>query len=944
LDCAVDVCSFRGPRGLTRLELYLELAAERLVVSDSLDAALFRVEVSATPIDASGHDEPHPYENVWRRGVAAGAGGLRGRVVGDVFQFDLVPGEYAMQARVADEVGRGSWERQWRLDVPDYDSEDLRTSGLQIALSASRTGDDVTNPFAKNAIVVIPNPRRRLAYDAGRLVFYFEAYGFTPAGVGLFSYILEDSDGIRVVEESRRVQTGLEGVARADSLDLSSIALHEGHFILTVVAVDASTGAVGSSSREVAVFDEPAPGLTDPASIDQYLAEMVVVAEPGELDVFNRLNTQGKLGFVDDFWERRDPTPLTSKNEFAERKRSRLTEISRDGSGVRGPDMEQVYLSLGPPDRVDDADASWFYDTVGPYPFRFGPIRPDAGRELVESALPFFVDATVEAGLDFRHVNGASGRFYYPEINTGGICVFDADGDGWMDIYMVNGASLPGHPSYGKATDRRSPTNALYRNLGNGRFADVTESSGTGDGSYGMGCAAADVDNDGDVDLYVTNFGPNVLFRNEGEGRFSDITRAAGVGDDGWGSGCAFADVDGDGFLDLYVANYLNYQLGDEVGARTRFVAKDMPAGVEEARTYADPHAFPPAANRFYLNRGDGTFAEMAGTLGIASDDGRDLGVVFSDVDDDGDPDLFVATDDGPNRMFRNDRVAGSLAFEETGLVSGVAYDAAGEVQATMGAAFYDSDNDGLLDLTTTSYQGEPFAFYQNLGESFFTEASAMVGLAGSTRPMLGWGVVPLDFDNDGWLDLFVANGHVHDHIATFDPRTSAAQRNQLFRNDRSGRYLDLSRLAGPGLALQGQSRAAARIDYDNDGDPDLLVLDKASQDPNARPPGVVLLRNEGGYVDGRANHWLTVQLRGRPGRSNRDGVGAKVTIWTRDGLQVREAAAGSSFQSQDDPRLHFGLGQAGVVDSLHVRWPSGKRQTHRDIRANRILTLEESN
>ncbi len=586
-----------------------------------------------------------------------------------------------------------------------------------------------------------------------------------------------------------------------------------------------------------------------------------------------------------------------------------------------------------------------------------------------EVGFPRFVNVSAEAGLGFHHVNGSSGRYYPPEVNGGGLAAFDYDNDGWVDLYVVNGAALPGYTAGDDA-----PVNHLYRNLGDGRFADVTAEAGVGDAGYGMGCAAGDYDNDGDLDLYVSNYGPNALYRNVGDGTFVDVTAEAGVGDAGWGGGCAFADYDNDGDLDLYAANYVAYTLGEGGAGRIPYVSGLLrQKAMGDSELYASPLNYPAAPNRLYRNAGDGTFEEVARELGVDDPDGRGMGVGFCDYDGDGDPDLFVTDDQGGNSLFRNDGPWPGGRFTDVGLEAGVAYDGKGNAQATMGAAFGDYDNDGRFDLATTAFRGEAFAIYHNGNSGLFTDVAFPSRTGRPTLPPLGWGVFFFDYDNDGFLDLFMANGHVQDGIERVDPEAETAQRNLLFRNGGDGRFADVSAASGPGLMLRRQSRGAVCFDYDNDGDLDIAVLNRYCRIPKGVEDGVDLLRNDGG----NRKHWVMVKLVGGArggnfglrnanfglkhpdsairiphsamgseglggGVSNQFGVGARVTVWTGGRRQVREVRCGSGYQSQNGLRAHVGLGAFERIDSLEVRWPGGLRQVLRDLAADRVLTVVE--
>ena len=505
---------------------------------------------------------------------------------------------------------------------------------------------------------------------------------------------------------------------------------------------------------------------------------------------------------------------------------------------------------------------------------------------LAEEQLPQFVEASEEAGLIFDHATGATGRCYPPEINSAGLVVFDYDNDGWMDVYAVNGNRIRGPVD-------SSATNSLFRNAGNGRFDDVTVEAGVADVGYGMGGVAGDVDGDGDLDLYVVNYGPNVLYRNEGDGTFSDVSAAAGLDDVGWGGGAAFTDYDGDGDLDLYLANYVVYEPGDERPEFAAYLGRIVP-GNRVDDLYPSPVNFPAAQDRLFRNDGKGEFTDVSESAGITGPESRSMGVLFCDYDLDGDPDLFVANDLGPNLLYRNDGPWPDGRFTEVGLRSGIAYDGDLNSQATMGVAAGDLDGDGLEELVTTAFQEEPFALYRNDGDGLFHDAAFASNTARYTIPILGWGVVTLDYDNDGDLDLFIAAGHVQDGIERVDPGATTAQRNLLLRNDGHGRFEDVGDRAGAGLSLIRQSRGSARIDFDNDGDEDLVVLDRHCRLPHGVEDGLGLLRNDGGDRAG----WLTIIL---SGRRNRQAIGARVELWSGEKIQVREIHAGSGYQSQND-------------------------------------------
>ncbi len=520
---------------------------------------------------------------------------------------------------------------------------------------------------------------------------------------------------------------------------------------------------------------------------------------------------------------------------------------------------------------------------------------------------PRFYDATEEAGIEFEHVNGANGQKFVIETVGPGAGFFDYDGDGRLDIYLVNGAAVPG-TEYEKA-----PRNALYSNEGDGTFVDATAKAGVGDTGYGMGCAVGDIDNDGDLDLYVTNFGANVLYRNEGDGTFADATTNAGVGDERWGSSSAFADVDRDGFVDLYVGNYHNFSYDNH-----RVCAE----GGSGLQLYCGPEAFDGVADVLYRNKGDGTFADITTLSGVASAEGKELGVVFGDVDLDGDPDLYLANDKTLNFLYLND---GSGRFKEDGLLAGTAYNEDGDVEAGMGVDMGDYDNDGDLDLFVTNFQWETNTLYNNLGDGSFVDETFVVGLGKGSIPYLAWGTRFFDVDNDGDLDLFIANGHLESDVEDYENATFP-QRNQLFLNLGTGRYEEYIPNEGA-LALKRVSRGAAIGDYDDDGDLDVLVANVTSR-PN-------LLRN-----DGPGGHWLLLQLEGRS--SNRAGIGARVEVQSGGTVQTSEVRSGASFLSQSDLRLHFGLGEAKIADRVVVHWPSGQVDEYENLQIDRSWVLVE--
>ena len=518
-----------------------------------------------------------------------------------------------------------------------------------------------------------------------------------------------------------------------------------------------------------------------------------------------------------------------------------------------------------------------------------------------------FTAVTEEAGIQFQHVDGRSGQRYFLETVGSGVAFFDYDADGLLDIYFVNSTDLPGSHS------PTLPSNRLYHNNGDGTFTDVTERAGIGDTGYGAGCAAADYDNDGDLDLYVTNFGANVLYRNNSDGTFTDVTDDAGVGDNRWSLGCAFADYDSDGFVDLYVANYIDFDFETHINCTQKGVA-----------TYCPPESFKGSPDTLYRNNGDGTFTDVTATTGIYNADGKGMGVVFGDYDNDGDLDCYIGNDAGENFLYHNN---GDGTFTNVGWMAGVEADENGNVQGTMGVDFGDYDNDGRLDLIAVNYQQQPNALYHNDNGSFFTDVSFVAGMAESL-PYVGWGADFFDVDNDGDKDLLITNGHLQDTVEQYDDTTTYPQRNYLLINNGQRHFVNVSMKAGSGLQASEVSRGLATGDYDNDGDLDVLI-----SNANGTPQ---FLRND----SGNQGNWISIRTIGT--RSNRAGIGTRVKIQTGDSIQIDEVRSGSGYLSQNDLRLHFGIGTHKRIDSIEVRWPSGVVDIIREVAPNQILTIKE--
>ncbi len=516
-----------------------------------------------------------------------------------------------------------------------------------------------------------------------------------------------------------------------------------------------------------------------------------------------------------------------------------------------------------------------------------------------------FTDITAELGVEFRHTNGERGEKYFIEPIGSGVALFDFDNDGDLDLYFVNGSTLP------KVDTPMPPTNVLYRNDG-GVFTDVTNEASVGDTGYGLGCCVGDYNNDGFTDLYVTNYGANVLYRNNGDGTFTDVADSAGVAGDQFSSGCAFVDVDADGYLDLYIVNYVQFDPNTNPEC-TRL-------GV---RTYCTPEALPGAADVLYRNNGDGTFTDISGKAGVGATSGKGLGVVCGDIDNDGDVDIFIANDTTPNFLYRNER--DSLKMTEDALFAGVALSEEGRAYSGMGANLGDFDNDGYLDIVITNFQDQTNSLYHNVQSGFFNEVSFAKGIGERSLPYLAWGVDFIDFNNDGWLDIFVANGHLDDNIAEMDPIGTYPQPNQLFLNNRG---VNFSEIPDAAIVQRKVSRGTAFGDIDNDGDVD-VVISNLKDSPT-------ILRNDGGNT----SQWLNVKLIGT--HCNRDAIGARVTVVSGGLTQIREVKSGSGYISQNDLRLHFGLADASRVDTLTVRWVCGKVQTLQNVETNQVLVISE--
>jgi hypothetical protein len=523
-----------------------------------------------------------------------------------------------------------------------------------------------------------------------------------------------------------------------------------------------------------------------------------------------------------------------------------------------------------------------------------------------------FRDVAESAGIKFQHDNAASPEKYLIETMGSGCGWIDYDQDGLLDLYLVNGATTHVY------SPNRPVRSALYRNNGDGTFTDITSKAGVGaEGLFGMGVAVGDYDNDGFPDLFVLGYGRCILYHNNGDGTFADVTARAGVENSGrWASSAAWFDYDNDGRLDLVIANYVDWS------PERNFYCGDQGPGM---RSYCHPDDFRAQPPTLFHNNGDGTFTDVSKSSGLGLKGGNGLGVVTFDYDNDGWQDIFIANDHMPNFLFHNNRDG---TFREVGYAAGVAVSADGLFEAGMGTDAADATGSGRMDLTVTHLDMQLARFYQNLGDQTFDDATLRSKIGYATYHMSGFGTRFMDYDNDGARDLFMANGHVLDNIARYHADTRYAEPKLMFRNNGHGIFENVSDLLGPDFQLPRVSRGAAVADFDNDGDLDILVNN------NGQAPQ--LLRNDGG----NANHWLEILLIGT--KSNRDGVGARVKVSAGNLTLYDQRKGGMSYQSAQDPRLHFGLGQRSNVDAIEIVWPSGSVTRLAILKGDQIIAIKE--
>jgi len=526
-----------------------------------------------------------------------------------------------------------------------------------------------------------------------------------------------------------------------------------------------------------------------------------------------------------------------------------------------------------------------------------------------------FRDVTSELGIDFRYASSHTPKKYLIETMGTGVALFDFDNDGRLDIFLVNGAPLTDPMQKAAIPQKTGPQywNRLYRQKADGKFEDVTEKAGLAGVGYGMGVAVGDYDNDGFEDLYVTAYGGNRLYHNNGDGTFTDVTEKAGVAGEGWSTSAAWVDIDNDGLLDLVVLRYLDWDF------------TDLWCGTHQEgyRSYCTPDVFQPIPPLVYHNEGNGRFTEVSQKIGL-SKPGRGLGIALADYDRDGHIDIFVANDSMFEFLYHN---RGDGTFEEVALAAGVAVDGDGNTYAGMGVDFADYDNDGLPDLIVTDLGNQRYALYQNNGDGTFTYASFASGLGAITQRLSGWGVRFVDYDNDGWKDLLVAQGHDLDNIELTTPNLRYREPMLLARN-MGKNFVDVSAQSGSGLQIPWVARGMAVGDIDNDGRLDAVVT--------TNDGAVHVLRNE----TQTANHWLSLRLVGH--KSNRDAIGAEVKVTTAHGSQLAMVTTAGSYLSSGDKRVHFGLGMDEVAASVEIRWPSGITQKLENVRADRMIEVDE--
>tara|TARA_B100001059_G_scaffold209612_1_gene222659 strand:- start:2821 stop:4518 length:1698 start_codon:yes stop_codon:yes gene_type:complete len=526
------------------------------------------------------------------------------------------------------------------------------------------------------------------------------------------------------------------------------------------------------------------------------------------------------------------------------------------------------------------------------------------------AAAPWFTDVTKDSGIDFVWNSGQSGDYLLPEIIGGGVALLDMDDDGDLDVYLVQGGDLV--PSL-NASEGNGHVNRLYRNEGGLVFTDITESSGTGDSGYGQGVATGDYDGDGDTDIYITNVGPNTMLRNEGNGVFTDASISSGTNHPGWGTSCAFADFDHDGDLDLYVTNYIGWSHETELDCSLMSTGRD----------YCSPRNYDaPARDVLYENLGDGRFADATKKSGIDASMGNGLGVICADFNDDGSMDIFVANDGNRDLLWSNN---GNGTFHDIGLLSGCALDDEGRAKAGMGVTANDIDDDGDMDLLVCNLAGESDSLFRNEGDHFIDITSASE-LKTTTRPFTRFGIGWIDFDNDGHLDLYEANGRVL-RPATFDGDDPYAQENLLLRGDPDGTFTEVRPRGGVTSAISRTSRAAAFGDLDNDGGMDVIIVN--------RDAPITMLHNT---MEDRGN-WIGIRAMGPHGD---DAIGAVISAEIPGRTLTRPVLTGYSYLAANDPRIHLGLGAGSSLNKVRIRWPDGTTESFGSLPGGSVHLLRQ--
>jgi len=527
-----------------------------------------------------------------------------------------------------------------------------------------------------------------------------------------------------------------------------------------------------------------------------------------------------------------------------------------------------------------------------------------------------FVDVTKKVGVDFRHQASPTSRKYLLETMGSGVAVFDYDNDGRLDIFLGNGAPISDPTAPGTIPEKNDSKywNRLYHQRPDGTFEDVTEKAGVAGHWYATGVAVGDYDNDGYEDLFVAGYGHNSLYHNNGNGTFTEVTKPAGVGGDGWSTSAAWVDYDNDGHLDLVVARYMQWDFQDIFCGEHR----------EGYRAYCHPDFFKPISTLLYHNEGNGKFTEVSHKAGIDTPT-KGLGIAINDYDHDGKIDILIANDAVPESLFHN---KGNGQFEEIGLVSGVAVDGNGSTFSGMGVDFQDYNNDGWADVVITDLANQKYSLFTNSGEGSFSYDTVATGLGAMTQLHSGWGVRFMDYDNDGWKDLFIVQSHVLDTIQTSSPHLSYRESPLLAHNERGKKFVDVSVESGDVFQQKWAARAMAIGDLNNDGKVDVVVA-------SINGPAWILMNQTPSD-----NHWIVLNLLGV--QSNRDAIGAQVKLTTVGGDQFGIVTTTGSYQSASDRRLHFGLGHADFVNRVQITWPSGVVQTLTNVRADQMLTIRE--